>query len=787
MAGGQTRRNSINSVNTEDRPSSSKMPASKDDGSSIRKIPTNQEDGSDQDVLDPKPMRTLAPMFPAPLGFHTVTEHTACPPVVRVTPYSPFQPGPESATNPNPPFTFFPQPESRNTANPPSTFSRQPESRNTPNPPSTFFPQPESRNTPNPPFTFFPQTESGNTPNPPFTFSPQPVSSPNPVANESGVRPTSNWPISATPISSFKTPVPVANNNDEEDEEYFNTHTSTSGRKIKRPALLSGDNMSGSRDLTTGGSSTQKAKRSKPNQPFTVQDLSLQAPCTGDPREDVEVVLMIFDALRRKLLQLEERQDARQRADLKAGSMMTSGDLKANIGKRIGLVPGVHVGDIFFFRMEMCVIGLHAPSMGGIDYMKLGDEAEPVAICIVSSGGYENDEDDPDSLVYSGQGGNGDQKLVKGNLALERSLHRKNPVRVVRGLKDPSVPSGKIYMYDGLYKIQNSWKDTAKGFSVFKYKLVREPGQPAGMSVFKMTQTWIGNPSSRGRVILPDLSSGVENAPVCLVNEVDDVRGPNHFTYVTQVKYLNSPNLMRSLPGCNCLGVCLPADPNCTCSQSNGSELPYSSMGLLVSRKTMVYECSSTCRCNVNCRNRVSQKGTKLHFEVFKTKNRGWGLRSWDPIRAGTFICEFIGEVVDGARVNLDDEEENYLFRAACPGEKTLKWNFGTELIGEPGMGTGPKEVFKPLPIMISAKNMGNVSRFMNHSCNPNVFWQPVLFDHGDADHPHIMFFAMKHIPPMTELTFDYGNISADGYCGVGASKPKRCLCGSANCQGFFA
>ncbi|KAF3330668.1 histone-lysine N-methyltransferase, H3 lysine-9 specific SUVH1-like protein [Carex littledalei] len=701
----------------------SKMPVNKEeDGPSFSKKPVNQEDGLDQDVLDPKPMRTLAPMFPTPLGFHTVTENTTSPPLIRVTPYSPFQPGPESGTSTNPPFTFFPQ-----------------------------------------------------------SFSP-----PNPVPGPSGVRPTSNGPINATPISSFKTPVPVVNE-EEDEEEYFNTHTSTSGRKIKRSSLLSGYSTRGSTEGshgTTDGPSTQKPKKSKPNQPFTVHDLSLQAPCTGDPREDVEVVLMIFDALRRKLLQLDEIHDAKQRADLKAGSIMTSGNLKANIGKRVGSVPGVHVGDIFFFRMEMCVIGLHAPSMGGIDYMsKYGDEEEPVAICIVSAGGYENDEDDPNILVYTGQGGNGDQKLEKGNLALEKSLHRKNPVRVVRGLKDPSVPAGRIYMYDGLYKIQNSWKDRAKGgFSIFKYKLIRESGQPAGTSVFKMAQRWTENPSLRGQVILPDLSSGVENTPVCLVNEVDGERGPSHFTYATHVQYIKQPNLMSPLPGCKCPGVCLPADPNCTCSHSHGSELPYSSTGLLVGRKTMVYECNPTCQCNAHCRNRVSQKGTKLHFEVFKTENCGWGLRSWDPIRAGTFVCEYTGEVVDEVRVNLDDEEDHYLFKAACPGEKTLKWNFGTELIGEPGMGTGSMEVFKPLPIKISAKNMGNVSRFMNHSCNPNLFWQPVLFDHGDEGHPHIMFFAMKHIPPMTELTFDYGNIGTDEY-----SSAKRCRCGSVNCRGFFA
>ncbi|OEL35682.1 hypothetical protein BAE44_0003298 [Dichanthelium oligosanthes] len=80
---------------------------------------------------------------------------------------------------------------------------------------------------------------------------------------------------------------------------------------------------------------------------------------------------------------------------------------------------------------------------------------------------------------------------------------------------------------------------------------------------------------------------------------------------------------------------------------------------------------------------------------------------------------------------------------------------------------------------------MGNISRFMNHSCAPNVFWQPVQFDHEDDRHPHIMFFALKHIPPMTELTYDYGDIGADS-SGVHSPRAKNCLCGSLNCRGFF-
>ena len=43
-----------------------------------------------------------------------------------------------------------------------------------------------------------------------------------------------------------------------------------------------------------------------------------------------------------------------------------------------------------------------------------------------------------------------DQKLERGNLALEKSLHRGNEIRVIRGFKDFANPTGKVY---GLIKV----------------------------------------------------------------------------------------------------------------------------------------------------------------------------------------------------------------------------------------------------------------------------------------------------------------------------------------------
>lgn len=669
-------------------------------------------------VLDVKPLRSLAPMFPAPYGFNTTfSSPGSSPPFVCISPFG----APSSSEGGFPPFFTTPDPSS------------------------------------------------------------QPAKARAPASNGSYQGASQS---------------PVIINLDEEAEQVV--HTSSFGRKIKRPGKMS-MNLYGAVDGSVTKRRGERSKSQQRKRPRKIADLSLIRPSSLDPRESVEVVLMTFDALRRRLLQLDEATDASKRADLKAGAIMMANDLRANMGKRIGSVPGVEIGDIFYFRIEICLVGMHAPSMAGIDYMmnRYAEVDEPTAISIVSSGGYENDEGDVDVLIYTGQGGGvgnkhaekkqfDDQKLERGNLALEKSMHRGNLVRVIRSAKDMNCISGKIYIYDGLYKIHESWIDKGKsGFNIFKYKLLREPGQPEGLVVWKRTTEWKLNPSSRGRVILSDISSGIENIPVCLVNEVDDVKGPSHFTYAFSLKYMRPIGSTRPLQSCRCLSVCLPGDANCSCSQQNDGSLPYSSSGLLVNRKSILYECNSLCSCSENCRNRVTQKGVKLHFEVFKTRDRGWGLRSWDPIRAGTFICEYIGEVVDKIEVNDYSEEEHYNFRATYLDEKTQKWNHSPELIGEPS--NNQSEIFKPLPVIINAKNVGNVARFINHSCSPNVLWQPVLYDHNEEGYPHIMFFAIKHIPPMTELTFDYGVSGDNGLSSLAGIKgPKKCLCGSPQCRGLF-
>ena len=58
----------------------------------------------------------------------------------------------------------------------------------------------------------------------------------------------------------------------------------------------------------------------------------------------------------------------------------------------------------------------------------------------------------------------------------------------------------------------------------------------------------------------------------------------------------------------------------------------------------------------------------------------------------------------------------------------------------------------------------------------PNCWVQPVLSKHGDREMPSIAFFAMRNIPPMEELAYDYGS----SY--IQTRLNGQCHCGHAVC-----
>eukprot|EP00249_Psilotum_nudum_P020820 c27858_g3_i1 orf=705-2471(+) len=405
----------------------------------------------------------------------------------------------------------------------------------------------------------------------------------------------------------------------------------------------------------------KRAKRSgaKPSKPVSTP---VEASHCADPRKAVQATLRLYDSLRRNLLQEEEikGKDAfKGRADLYAGSVVNSRGLSVNRNRKVvGLVPGIEVGDQFYFRMEICCVGLHGPIQGGIEYLttKESEWNTPVAISIISAGGYDA-RDDGEVLVYTGQGGKSstdkhkaieDQKLERGNLAMEGSMKFNIPVRVIRGIKDSASPSGKVYTFDGLYKVAKCWSEKGKdGFEEFKFRLERLPGQPElGSAVIKLSNHLKQKPSMRVGLRMDDISKGKENMPVCVVNTVDDEQCPASFEYSLKVQYPTGFAYHEPPVCCQCKSGCS-ASKACPCFLRNGDEFAYLNSGVLVKEKDILYECGGYCTCLLACRNRNTQKGLKYRMEVFKTDMKGWGLRSWESIPAGSFVCEYIGKVIN--------------------------------------------------------------------------------------------------------------------------------------------
>jgi hypothetical protein len=143
---------------------------------------------------------------------------------------------------------------------------------------------------------------------------------------------------------------------------------------------------------------------------------------------------------------------------------------------KFGEIEGFPEGHHFKDRKSMMEKAFHRKWAAGID----GNGKDGTA-AIVLSGGYEDDEDSGETIVYTGAGGNKDGKQVEdqswdniGNAGLVKSLDNHLPVRVIRGHNHRSPYSPKSgYTYAGLYSVVERWDTAGKsGYQVCKFRLV---------------------------------------------------------------------------------------------------------------------------------------------------------------------------------------------------------------------------------------------------------------------------------------------------------------------------
>lgn len=149
------------------------------------------------------------------------------------------------------------------------------------------------------------------------------------------------------------------------------------------------------------------------------------------------------------------------------------------VKRHFGEIAGYGPGTEFKNRQHLHEAGVHKPTQAGIS-----GSAKEGADSIVLSGGYEDDEDLGDVIIYTGEGGRNestqhqeeDQQLKRKNLALAKSCLESLPVRLIRGGKHKSPyysPSqGYRYRYEGLYFVEDYWREKGKdNYYVWRFRL----------------------------------------------------------------------------------------------------------------------------------------------------------------------------------------------------------------------------------------------------------------------------------------------------------------------------
>lgn len=143
------------------------------------------------------------------------------------------------------------------------------------------------------------------------------------------------------------------------------------------------------------------------------------------------------------------------------------------IGALASIAPGAQFKD----RRALYDAGVHRVLQAGI----VGSAATG-AESIVLSGGYIDDEDHGDEIIYTGHGGrdpatgrqNADQTFTRQNQALVVNCLEGLPVRVVRGSEHVSPYSPRAgYRYDGLYHVDRYWHERGRdGYLICRFRLL---------------------------------------------------------------------------------------------------------------------------------------------------------------------------------------------------------------------------------------------------------------------------------------------------------------------------
>ncbi|XP_037727855.1 histone-lysine N-methyltransferase EHMT2 isoform X2 [Drosophila subpulchrella] len=266
-------------------------------------------------------------------------------------------------------------------------------------------------------------------------------------------------------------------------------------------------------------------------------------------------------------------------------------------------------------------------------------------------------------------------------------------------------------------------------------------------------------------VVCADASNGREARPIQAVrnelamseseDEADSLMWPD-FRYVTQcIIQQNSVQIDRRVSQmriCSCPDSC--SSDRCQCNGAS-SQNWYTAESRLTADfnyedPAVIFECNDVCGCNqLSCKNRVVQNGTRTPLQIVECEEqaKGWGVRALANVPKGTFVASYTGEILTAMEADRRTDDSYYfdLDNGHC----------------------------------IDANYYGNVTRFFNHSCEPNILPVRVFYEHQDYRFPKIAFFACRDIDAGEEICYDYG----EKFWRVEHRSSVGCRCLTASCK----
>uniref|UniRef100_A0A1A9X441 Histone-lysine N-methyltransferase n=1 Tax=Glossina brevipalpis TaxID=37001 RepID=A0A1A9X441_9MUSC len=258
-----------------------------------------------------------------------------------------------------------------------------------------------------------------------------------------------------------------------------------------------------------------------------------------------------------------------------------------------------------------------------------------------------------------------------------------------------------------------------------------------------------------------------DGTPISVENNIDlDVLDPN-FIYINENLAGKGVTISNEPPvGCDCSEGCKPSANRC-CARMADSYFAYNKRERLrINLREAIYECNRSCKCSMDCPNRVIQRGRKNALCLFKTNNGcGWGVRTDKFMCKGDYVCEYIGEIITVEEANergkrYDAIGRTYLFDLDYDTSSETKYT-------------------------IDAAQYGNIGHFVNHSCDPNLGVYSFWIDNLDIKMPRLAFFTLRSIKAGEELSFDYiqNSPDLDDYENLSNAEKITCRCGAKNCR----